>query len=249
MLLQTENPWGGIFGSFDQALLDGAGMNIVIELLDQVVEDAPAVDQRAIPDRDHNEECGEGAIQTATTAVGKRQGALAVVNYLRAKYGEAGVQQGTDMWELCGFLDSVGVAYSAEEIPVGQGFALALLRNHVAIGALWTAYNGAGQLLPVMGGSIGHWEVGGQLTAPAPVVTGTPRETPMQIAEKRAWVRVAYLAALDREPESVQTEDSWAAQIHDDGSNVDAIVAAIADSAEGQRDLARQQAEDRGTAT
>lgn len=83
---------------------------------------------------------------------------------------------------------------------------------------------------------------------PTPVVTGTPRTTPMTVSEKRAWVRVAYLAALNREPENVAAQDAWASRIADDGSNVDSIVAAIADSAEGQRDLARQQAEDQGTA-
>lgn len=70
-------------------------------------------------------------------------------------------------------------------------------------------------------------------SAPAiPNVTG--REEPMTISQKRVTVRLAYLAALGREPESQQAEDTWAAQIADDGSNVDLVIASITDGAEAK---------------
>ena len=56
----------------------------------------------------------------------------------------------------------------------------------------------------------------------------------MNLSLKEAIVRLAYLAALGREPESQAALDGWANQIADDGSNADQIIATIADSPEGQ---------------
>jgi GH25 family lysozyme M1 (1,4-beta-N-acetylmuramidase) len=52
-------------------------------------------------------------------------------------------------------------------------------------------------------------------------------------SEKLAWARMAYNAFLWRVP-STQEQSDWANQILDDGSNVDAVMAAIEDSVEGQ---------------
>jgi hypothetical protein len=55
---------------------------------------------------------------------------------------------------------------------------------------------------------------------------------PLTQAVKLAFVRLAYNAYLWRVP-SVDEENSWASQILDDGSNLDAVEASIEDSAEG----------------
>lgn len=68
----------------------------------------------------------------------------------------------------------------------------------------------------------------------SPTVTGSPRDTPMMISEKNAWVRTMFLAALGREPESGAVQQQYAAAIHDDGSNVDEVLTSIADSPEGR---------------
>jgi len=170
-MLTTMNPWGGVFRGFNQSLLNDAGMNIVIELTDAVVANAPPVDQRQIPDVDRYEECGEASVQCTSSAVGKPHSGLDVVNYLRGKYGESYVQHGTDMWELCEFLAHVGIPYVTHDAPIGDVFSSCLGRNRIAIGALWTAYDSAGNLLPVpqsRGGHIGHWEVSGALTPQVP---------------------------------------------------------------------------------
>ncbi len=51
-----------------------------------------------------------------------------------------------------------------------------------------------------------------------------PLEELMNIFEKRAWVLMSFVAGLGRTPESAAVRDSFANQIADDGSNVDAIV-------------------------
>jgi hypothetical protein len=197
MLIVTMNPWQGIVRSFDSGLIDRAGMDIVVELTEAVVADAPCIDQRSIADRDHFEECGEASTQCATAAVGRGHQAIEVVDFLRAKYGEAGVQHGTDMWELCDFLQSRGVPHVTHQQPVGQAFAACLARNHVAIGALWTEYNGARELVPVPGGHIGHWECGGALRSqqPAPALPVYPPETIVGAEE-----------AMTKTPIAIQTD-------------------------------------------
>jgi surface antigen len=50
---------------------------------------------------------------------------------------------------------------------------------------------------------------------------------------KDGLVRLAYLAALGREPEAMANEAAWAGQIHDNGDNLDAVIAQIADNPEG----------------
>lgn len=74
---------------------------------------------------------------------------------------------------------------------------------------------------------------------PVPVLLGVAAMTHSQ---KRAAVRLAYLSALGREPESDAVLEQWADQIADDGSNVDAIITEIADSIEGQKHLAAVRA-------
>jgi len=59
-----------------------------------------------------------------------------------------------------------------------------------------------------------------------------PLEEAMNIFEKRAWVVVSYVAGLGRTPASGTDRDSWANQIADDGSNLDAIVSNIVNSPE-----------------
>lgn len=85
----------------------------------------------------------------------------------------------------------------------------------------------------------GHAVVPAPHPSPAPSVTGSPRPAPMLQSEKCAHVRETFLASLGREPETIQTEFATAAHILDDGSNIDAVVAAIADSPEGQAWRAR----------
>lgn len=59
-------------------------------------------------------------------------------------------------------------------------------------------------------------------------------DTPVTGNEKLAFVRLAYGAFLWRVP-SPDEQSSWAAQIADDGSNLDAIMANIEDSSEGDQ--------------
>jgi hypothetical protein len=79
---------------------------------------------------------------------------------------------------------------------------------------------------------------------PVPVLTGLfgglpgPREEDVTHSEKRALCRLAYVAALGREPESDAALDGHANSILDDGSNADAVVTAIVDSPEGIAHLA-----------
>lgn len=64
----------------------------------------------------------------------------------------------------------------------------------------------------------------------------------MNLSQKRAAVRTAYHAAFGRGPESDQVLNGWANQILDDGSNEDAIITQIVDSAEGQKHEAEVRA-------
>jgi hypothetical protein len=57
-------------------------------------------------------------------------------------------------------------------------------------------------------------------------------------SEKRAWCRLAYVSGLGREPESDAALEGHANSILDDGSNIDAVIAGIIDSAEGIKHLA-----------
>lgn len=54
----------------------------------------------------------------------------------------------------------------------------------------------------------------------------------VNISEKRAWVRLSYVAALQFEPQSQAILDGWANQIADDGSNLEGIVQSIIDGQE-----------------
>jgi hypothetical protein len=56
----------------------------------------------------------------------------------------------------------------------------------------------------------------------------------LSLSFRCALVRLAYRSCLGRNPESMQMEQAWAAQIDPAGGNVDQVIDAIADSPEGQ---------------
>ena len=57
---------------------------------------------------------------------------------------------------------------------------------------------------------------------------------------ERAFVRSCYLNLLMREPESFEAMEWWRLELHSKGA--DAVLAAFADSAEGQGIRAKQRA-------
>ena len=61
---------------------------------------------------------------------------------------------------------------------------------------------------------------------------------PVNLSEKRALVRLAYVAGMGREPESQDALAGWANQINDDGTNAEETVTRILDSAESVAHLA-----------
>jgi hypothetical protein len=78
------------------------------------------------------------------------------------------------------------------------------------------------------------------ITAPSPTggatvgYTVVPSMNPItHPSAKLAIARLAYLAALGREPESANAQAGWASQILDSATNVDAVIAEIADGSEG----------------
>lgn len=167
-MTEVMNPWGGRFVNYDRALLNDAGMSVVVDILDPTIFTTPSVDQRAIPDVDRNEACGEAALAAAAaTAAHRIPNADLIIDWMRAKYGEGGVQYGTSMYELDAWLTWAGIHHRVREAKVGDAFVAAEAAQHCCIGAVWTAYTTVERLDPKVGGKIGHWMLGGHLHPPA----------------------------------------------------------------------------------
>jgi len=213
-------------------------------------------DQLKASDGDRRELCGETVTAAMDRALGGSSSPDSVVASIRSRHGEKSVQNGTADWILDEWNALNGIHHQA----IGYGDMPAHLAAGRYIRVLIHDNNNAdpdprGRFEHWIGlyGDAPHWLChnpwggrritysdavlrSGFISATALWRDGAPpppQEDVMTLGMKRALVRLAFHAGLGRNLESQATEDAWASQIHDNGDNVDAVMAQICDSPEG----------------